>query len=359
MNESIAYNITKLFDVTGLTKYQLFTNKYVQAIALFLGLFIIINIILYILKKYITRFAKKTKFKYDDILIEKTEQPVSYLLYIIALRISIIPLLPPEVFLHIIDSLIIIVIAYIFIKAAAVFIDAWGNKVAKKTKSDLDDELLPLMHKSLRLVVILIALMFVLDEWGVQIGPLLASLGIAGIAVAFALQETLGNIFGGVSIIVDKTIRLGDVVKLESGDMGEVVDIGLRSTKIKNFDGELLIVPNSQIANMKLTNWAKPNESARFRVRFGVEYGSDIEKVKKIAEEEIKKVKEIAKDPAPQVIFTEMADFSLNFECRCWVDNFRDRVKAQEELTTRIYNALNKHKINIPFPTHTVYLEKE
>jgi len=357
-NQTLYMNLTKLFNDVGLTKFSIFKNVYIQSLVIFLVLMIVVNIIVYVIKKYIQFLTRKTKTNIDDLLIEKTQQPITIVLYISALKLAIIPLIVPPVFARILDSIIVILFTVIAVRVIDVLLDSWGKAIAKKTKSKVDDELITLAHKASKVVLVLIGLMFILSVWGIEIGPLLASLGIAGIAIAFALQSALGNIIGGISLIIDKTIKVGDKIVLESGEMGTVHDIGLRSTRIMNFDGEMLSVPNGMLSNMKIVNWGDPAPPARFTVNFGVTYGTDVEKVQRIAMKSIKKVKMVAKDPEPVVYFGEMGDFSLNFMARCWVEDFNDRYAAKQEVTRNIYNDFNKAGLNFAFPTQSLYVEK-
>jgi len=198
----------------------------------------------------------------------------------------------------------------------------------------------------------------VLGVWGVDIGPFLAGLGIAGLAISFALQESLGNIFGGISLIMDRVYKVGDRIQLDSGEVGTVVDVGLRSTRLRTFDNELIVIPNSKPANSKVKNYVQPDTSLRVVVNFGVEYGTKLEKVKKVLEPVLKKMKGISKSPAPVVEFIEMGDSSLNCIAKFWVPNYEHAYGKKLEATDLIYNELNKAKIGIPFPTTTVYVKK-
>ena len=195
--------------------------------------------------------------------------------------------------------------------------------------------------------------------WGIQIGPLLAGLGIAGLAVALALQPTLSNIFSGVSMILDKTLKVGDLVYLDQNVKGKVERIGLRSTRIRTFDNELVIIPNTKLADSQIQNIALPEPKSRATVMFGVAYGSNIDNVKKIIIKELKTIKGVSKDPGPIVRFSEMADSSLNFKAYFYVDHFEDRASGVDEANTKIYNALNKAGIEIPFPQRDVHMKKE
>lgn len=341
-------------------------NKYLHALIILVSFFIIAKIIVFISERWILKLTAKTKTKVDDLIVKKTNKPVSFVLFLFGLRLALVPI-KIGTFLgfdidfivsKVIGTFIALSIARIIIIILDIVIDEWGRGFAQKTKSKLDEHLLSLFHRFSRIILVILLLLFILDLWGVKVGPLLASLGIAGIAVAFALQNTLANIFGGISLILDKSVKVGDVIKLDAETMGTVLDVGLRSTKIKTFNNEVIVVPNGKLVDSKIENLVLPDPSARIVVDFGVEYGSDVDKVKKVILGEIKKLKNALKDPKPQVMFMQMADFSLNFSARFWVADYKERFKTKEEATCMFYKALNKAKIGIPFPTRTVYMQK-
>lgn len=352
-------------DFTTVQTYLL-GNKYIYSLTILVVFFIISKLVVYISEKWILKLAAKTKTKMDDLIVERTNRPISLLLFFLGLRLAIIPLnfgtiLNFEIKVGVgkfIESFSLIILFYIFIKVFDIIIDEWGRTFAKKTKSKIDDDLLSLFHRFSRIFLIIIAFLLILTLWGVKIGPFLASLGIAGIAIAFALQSTLSNIFGGISLILDKSVKVGDIVKLDMDTRGTVIDVGLRSTKLRTFDNEVIIVPNGKLVDSQIENFGLPDPSARVVVEFGVEYGSDVDKVKKVIMAEIKKMKNIEKEPEPTVMFLMMADFSLNFSARFWVADYKDRFAKREEATCLFYKALNKNKIGIPFPTRTVYMKK-
>ncbi|MBI2647720.1 mechanosensitive ion channel family protein, partial [Candidatus Woesearchaeota archaeon] len=213
------------------------------------------------------------------------------------------------------------------------------------------------IHRFSRIFISLIGLLFILPVWGVQIGPLLTSLGIVGIAIAFALQSTLGNIFGGMSIILDKSIKVGDKIKLDNETMGTVLDVGLRSTKIKTWDNELITIPNGKLADSRILNFIQPDPSVRIVIDFGVEYGSEPAKVRKIVLDAITKIHDVLREPAPKVLMMEMGDFALKFRTIFWVNTFDIKFDTKALATEEIYKTLRKEGIGIPFPTRTVYLK--
>ncbi|MBN1544402.1 mechanosensitive ion channel family protein [Candidatus Woesearchaeota archaeon] len=337
-------------------------NRYLFAATIFLAFFILSRLTVYIIEKVVLALTRKTKTKIDDDLVEKTHGPISWLLIFIGFKIALEYLAFQNGVARFLNktatSLIYIGIGIVVIAIVVVMINHWGRRIAKKTKSTMDDALIPLFRRTTRVVLLIILAIMVLDLWGVNITGLLAGVGIAGIAIGFAVKDSLANIFGGISIILDKTIHVGDKVQLSDGTLGVVEDVGIRATSIRTYDNEFVIVPNGSMSTMTIKNFNRPDLKQRVTVLFGVEYGSDPEKVKKLVLAEIKKMKDIMNDPAPDVRFSEMADFSLNMKAFFWVDDVSKAFPKKEEVTIRIYKLLNKHKIGIPFPTTTVHVKK-
>ncbi|NQS90225.1 mechanosensitive ion channel, partial [Patescibacteria group bacterium] len=213
--------------------------------------------------------------------------------------------------------------------------------------------------KILNFIVFILVIIFILTIWGVNVTSLVASLGIAGFILGFALRDTFANIFGGIALIADKSFKIGDFIKLDTGEVGEIIDIGLRSTRVKSFDEHNeIIVPNNSLVMSKITNYGRPLVSLRMLIKIGVAYGSDIKKVKKVLLNCIHQVKGILKNPEPNAYFMEMADFSLNFHLIFWIENYRDRIKITDGIISLAYEQLQKEGIKIPFPTQTIYIER-
>ena len=151
---------------------------------------------------------------------------------------------------------------------------------------------------------------------------------------------------------------MDDIIKTDTGDSGMVLDIGLRSTKIRNWDGELLIIPNKKIANVVINNKKRPKLDVRVKIEFGVEYGSDPDRVKVVVERAIKKVKTLSKNHDITIWFTGFGESSLDFKAMFWVDDITQKWATHQKAITLIYAELRKEKINIPFPIRTVYMKK-
>ena len=337
---------------------EIFKNQYVEAALIFLLFVVIGKIVAVVLRKYLKKIAEKTKTKFDDILLEKAEPSLTYLIILIGSKVVLLHIeIMTLVLSRILNSFIAALAVYFVIIVMDTFIEVWGTSWAKNRKSGID-AMLPLIHKLSKVVFIIAGLIFILNIWDKDVTGFVAGLGVAGIVLGFALKDSLSNIFGGIAIILDHTYKVGDRIKIDSGESGIVYDIGLRSTKIKTWDNDILVIPNGKMANSKIQNYVQPSIRSRAVIDFGVVYGSDIKKVKDVVMKTIKKVENVIEDPEPSVVFVKMNDFSLDFKAKFWVENISQRYAAKEKATCMIYDALNKAKINIPFPTSTVYLKK-
>ena len=342
--------------------YLNYLSSYPRAFVIFFVLLILLRIGLYIVQKVFVKITSKTKSDLDDIILQKSNKPLTY----IALLVSLIVALQDIAFesgvggivFNILYTLLAVSSGYLVFHIVDISLMRVWKRISEQTESNIDDTIGQLVHEVLRITLILIIGIFILNIWGVEIGPFLAGLGIAGIAVALALQPTLANIFSGISIVLDGTFKVGDVIEV-NGMSGEVYQISLRTSRIKSFDNEMIIIPNSVMAGSTVKNFFQPDISIRVNIEFGVEYGVDPEYIKRIILEDVEKIDIIDKEKDVQVIFLEMADSSLNFKVRFWVDDIAKKWPAHQEAITRVYRRLYKEGIGIPYPQSTVWMRDE
>src|SRR3989344_7774773 len=344
--------------VASLSHIPYFQNRYMLALFILLSSFVLGKFLQLLFTFYLHRIASKTKTELDDIIAKYLKSPLFYLVLALGLKIALSVLPFNGVVSSMGSSLVGIAVLFLLLRAFDVAVQGWGMTFAKSTQSTLDDILLPLFHKIGKVFFVLIGLMWVLHIWGVDITPYLAGVGLSGIVLGLALQDSLKNILGGISLIIDKTYQPGDKIRLESGEVGVIHDVGLRSTKLATYDNEMIFIPNGYLANSRVLNFTQPNSKLRSKVEFGVAYGSDVEKVKKVALTAISKVSGLAQEPKPFVQFYEMGDFALKFRIFFWVEKWNEEAEKKVLCNELIYEALQKAKINIPFPTQTIYLNQ-
>jgi small-conductance mechanosensitive channel len=212
--------------------------------------------------------------------------------------------------------------------------------------------------------LIIIGILIVLDTLNISISPILATLGIGSIAVALALQDTLANFFSGLYITADQPIRIGDYIKLDTGEQGYVIDIGWRSTRIRELPNNVIVIPNQKLSQSIIKNYYLPEKRMALLMSIGVSYGSDTRKVEKIlvevAKESAKDIDGLLAEPEPFVRFIPgYGDSSLDFTLICQVREFVDQYYVQHELRHRIFERFKEEGIEIPFPQRTLHVGDE
>lgn len=215
----------------------------------------------------------------------------------------------------------------------------------------------PLLNNMLRVVLALAGAYAVMIAWDVNVAGLVASAGIIGLALSFAAQDTLGNLFAGVAILTDQPYRIGDYIVLDSGERGQVTHIGLRSTRILTRDDEEISIPNGIMGKAKIINESGgPYVKYRIRVRVGVAYGSDIDKVMSVLLAVAIEHPHVCRDPEPRVRFRAFGESSLDFEVLVWIAQPALRGPVLHELNCEIYRAFGREGVTIPFPQRDVHV---
>jgi MscS family membrane protein len=345
-------SVTNIFD-------SIIGNIYLKFLFILVVSVLVAFVVKFIVRQVLKPLAKKTKTKIDDLIIKSISSIIFYAFIVLGFKIGIQHLeFETAVVSGIVNTLYIIIVVLLLMRIITNFSKHWLMEWAAKTESTADDRLIPLVAKILKTVTIVLGIFFIFDIWDINLSPLLATAGIAGIAIGFAVRDSLANILGGIQLVLDKAFKVGDKIELESGEMGTILDIGIRSTKLKTYDNEVIYIPNGSLANTKVKNFTVPDLSVRVNVNFGVEYGSNPEQVRNVVMEAVKKIDTVIEEPEPVVQFLNMSDFSLDFVARVWVGSYTDAYATKIKVTGEIYNALNRAKIGIPFPTRTVYTKK-
>ncbi len=224
----------------------------------------------------------------------------------------------------------------------------------------VDRRTAPLFGNVATVLVLGLGLYLFLLIWGINPTGWLASAGIVGVAVGFAAKDTLSNLFAGVFIIADAPYQIGDYIVLDDGVRGEVVHIGLRSTRIQTRDDVHITIPNSVIGMSKIVNQSGGGDTAmRVRIPVGVGYDSDVDQVKRVLSEIADSATGICTDPAPRVRFRRLGDSALEFELLVWVPDPSPRGRTTDALLTEIVKRFRTEQIDIPFPQRTVHLVSE
>ena len=308
--------------------------------------------------RVLRNLATKTKITFDDKLINFLHVPLSWTVFWFGVLRALLvkPFQDPWgiILPQIAQSMILILWLIAMIRIFNWIAEHYMSNVQEKGK--IGKDLFMLLKNVIRVIVIIAGLLWFLSIWQVNLTPFFASAGIAGIAVALAAKDTLANFFGGISIFMDNTYKVGEYIILDSGERGEVVEIGIRSTRIKTRDDVIVNIPNSIMANSKIINESAPIPRFRIRVPIGVAYGSNLEKVEDLLLAVAHANDNIETYPEPRVRLRTFADSSVNFQLLCWVKDPRDKGIETHNLLKAAYTAFDEQGITIPFPQRDVHI---
>jgi len=333
-------------------------SKAIGAIVVLIAFLIAAKIADLFFNRFAMSLVKKTRFKLDDTIVKVLHRPIRSSIVLIGAIWAVrwIDVGPTYSFALIgaTETLLVFIWGLAFNSIFRSISENWINHLRETGRQGL--EIIRLIENIARVSILVGAVFLLLSIWHINITPLLASAGIAGIAVALAAKETLSNFFGGVNVFLDQPFRTGDYIVLDSGERGEVVQIGLRSTRILTRDDVQISIPNSIIANTKVINESAPEPRFRVRIKLGVAYGTDVDKLEEILLSLALDNPLVAPQPEPRVRFRNFGDSSLDFELLCWAHRPHDKGRLVHELNRSIYKALDKAGITIPFPQRDVHV---
>ncbi len=344
-----------------------FVDQRFQLLAMLIGLVITAVVMAatsWILRRLLPALMKKTGARLDHSLTIRLHLPVMMLLGATGVMISLqAPALPPAIagWLPRCYYAIIAVIVFWGVLRVIGVLDTYFKEIAAKTANSLDDLLIDLIRRVVKAAVWIIAIIFIAQNiFNLNVSALLAGAGIAGLAVAFAAQNTLANIFGAVTLILDKPFKVGDRVEMGTTS-GTVEAVGLRSTRLRSLDGTVWYVPNRQMADSTLLNYAqRPNLKYAFDI--GLIYGTTPEQMRRamaILHEILDNHPMFDMETLPpRIYFTELRDWSLNINVIVWfqTQDWFAMQEARQEINLQILERFNAEGLSFAFPSTTNYL---
>jgi len=341
-----------------------FSNPYLVAVLIIIGTAVGAQVVAWILQ-LAGKLASKSKTKLDDYLIKAVAKIIRLGLVIAGVLYAVWYVWPGAAIGSYMMADLYVVVGFVWGGIAARkivkalfkwYMDELGNKTGKGSQT-----IFSFVDSLSAIGIWAIVLLLILQRFGIEVGPLLAGLGIAGLALAFGLQDTLKGIFSAFYIAVDQPLRIGDYVKLSDGTEGFVEDISWRSVRLTTFAENIVVIPNSQLSDMIITNYHLPKARTGLVIPFGVAYEADLDKVEKAAVEEAAKVmKEVTgiDDYEPSFRVYEFGDSCINCKVVIRSDKFANRGLLMSELMRAIKKRFDKEKIEIPFPQIDVHTKK-
>ena len=339
-----------------------FTNDPLVGAGIVIGMCLVAGVLLQLILAAAARFTGKTRFRLDEHLVSALHAPVILSLGLLGLYLAAgqLEVAPSTLLLtgRVLGTLAVLLWTRAVLRVANLFLRLASERA--DTLPLIEKRTYPLFSNLVLVVVLGGSLYALLQVWDRDITAWAASAGVLGVAVGFAAKDTLGNLFSGVFIVADAPYQLGDYIVLDDGMRGEVVHIGLRSTRIQTRDDVHITIPNSVIAASKIVNQSGGGEThMRVRAAVSIGYDADIDLARKVLEEIARDEELVLPSPEPRVRFRRLGDSGLDFELLGWVKDPTHRGRAVDALNTAIIKRFREAEIEIPFPQRVVHLRRE
>ncbi len=345
-------------------KYPMFVDA--KTILLPSVVFLISLVIFLLIRGVLFRYLKKwlslTPFKIDTLLLKSVKTSSVFWCIAAALYLALETSELHRSQYELINKTLVVLIIFSVSLAIA-------NLLGRLFKTYVERLEIPipttgLFYGILKGAVIVTGLIVIMSFLGISIAPLLTALGVGGLAVALAFKDTLENLFAGIHILIEKTIRVGDFIRLESGQEGYVEDITWRTTRIKMIQNNMVIIPNSKLSQSIVLNYSLPEDKMSMPVAVSVSYDADPDFIERILIEEISRAKEeiqgLERDFEPVVRFNPgFGESSLDFTVICQIKHINLQVPILHELRKRILSRFKKEGVEIPFPHRVLYVRNE
>ena len=341
--------------------FVLFWAKEILGALMILAIFWMLSqLAVMFLNRWGKRLTSFTSTDLDDRILQRVTPHVSRILTMSGLYLAIRSLPLHEKLVQVFSGLLyiglVIIIFNLIYNALDELMHWYMNDCQEGCKGLVSRNMIPIAEKLVMLFLMGTALIIILKHFNYDIFSVVTALGIGSLAIGLAAKDTLAHMISGFTLMIDQPFRIGDRIQLAGGQIGDVADIGLRSTKIKTLDNLLLIIPNSDLCNTMLINQALPDVRVKGRINIGVAYGSDVERVKEILVATSLEVESVLRDPVPESYFVSFGDSALNMSLFFWVEEYGQLFAATDRINSMILRRFNESGIEIPFPIRTVQL---
>ncbi|GAB6066381.1 mechanosensitive ion channel family protein [Aquifex pyrophilus] len=342
--------------ILGIPLYKIALSLLVFFLSIFIR-----KVVLIVLVKTLGRTVFRTKSEIDDKLFKALSKPVSFLIVVGGLVLSLIILgLEKVVILKIFKTFLIFTLGWISLNFVRVF-EKEILELTERFGKELSKEIGSFAIKLLKAFVITLTATAILQEWGINVSALIASLGLLGLAASLAAKDTLENIISGFVILLDKPFHIGETGNI-GGVIGTVEDIGLRSTKVRTFDKTLVVIPNRNVVNENIENWSR-RDKRRVRIYIGVVYSTTRKQMERILRDIRSMLSEhpgVAKDEKCFVYFERFSDSSLDILVQYYTNtaDYEEYLKIVEDVNLKIMDIVERNGSSFAFPSRSIYVEK-
>lgn len=349
-------------DMLTKTYYDNTVLDWLIALALIAGVYVATKITLWVFSNVLKKLSSRTKSKLDDLLIENLQTPVVVALTTLGIRFAVETLTLPEKLAGALANgtqfVVVMAIAFGVSRLLDALYESYLVPLADKSESHLDDQVLPILRRITRFIVLSLGLVIALNNAGYDVAALLAGLGIGGLALAMAAKDTVSNVFGGFTIFTDKPFSIGDRIEVDGFD-GTITEVGLRSTRLKTLAGRIVTIPNARFSDAPVENISS-EPTRKVVLNLGLTYDTTPENMQ-LAMDTLKEITEAhdSLDDNTIIAFNGFGDFAMNILLIYYIKSGEDILGTQTDINLAILEQFNDKGLEFAFPTQTLYTIKQ
>jgi small-conductance mechanosensitive channel len=335
--------------------YSTIFTKALIAIALAALLWFLLKLLL----TFLQRKSRQIEIIRDNTIIFQSLGRTVTIVLLFATGIYIFRMLNLSTPATVLQALMLLFLAAPTVKVTVAILKVIEKRIVDRTETKVDNVIFDLLNRFAGVIIYIVAIILSLDLLGINVMPFIAGAGVLGIAIGFAAKDTLSNLIAGVLLIIDRPFEIGDRIEVwtapvGSSTWGDVIDIGIRATKIKTTDNIVIIIPNNAIMKRDIINYTIISSKIRVRINIGLAYDAELPKAKKIILDVANAIEWVANSPAPKVVVRLFGESSVDLQLRVWIKDARKRMDTISEVTDKVKEAFDEHGIEIPYPKRDI-----
>jgi len=309
------------------------------------------------------RFGARPFFQKNDRFFPLIKRAGHYGVYLFV-GTALINLVDSPLISKLFGAFMIMLMASIACSIVNNFIPYLERNLAARTDTHMDDVIIDLTKKFSGITIYAAGAIMAMDRLGLNVMPFVAGAGVAGVAIGFAAKDTLSNLISGILLIIDRPLKIGDRIEIwdapkNFATWGDVVDIGLRATKIRTTDNIVVIIPNNILMNRDIVNYTAMSEEIRVRIPIGISYEANVKRAKEFIVKVSLELDWVMKNPAPKVVVKNFGESSVDLQARVWIRNPRKRMDTISYITDRVKEVFDEEGIEIPYPKRDITIKRE
>ncbi|MFA9407010.1 MAG: mechanosensitive ion channel family protein [Anaerolineales bacterium] len=361
--EIVVDNFTENVGIEDIIFLGLSSADWINLVISVLLALVLYRVGMWLIRTFLRRVVARTPTEFDDRFLEETDQQIRWLIIVFVIEKSLLRLqfLSVDFKSTIKDTtftLYLLIFAVMSWKLVNFGLEHLEDRLSQRMDTSQVNTLMQLVGMLVKFVVVFIYFTILLDHFGISITALAAVIGIGGLALSLAAQDTIADFISGIIILLDQPFRIGDRIEVDAiNTWGDVTEIGLRTTKIRTRDNRLVMIPNSTIGNSPVVNYTFPDPRYRIQIEVGIGYGQDIDEIRRVIKEAVGNINGVLKDKPVDALFLEFGETNMIFRIRWWIDSYVDTRRMFDTVNQALYTALEGAGVEMPFTTYDVNIK--